>query len=140
MGVAVDFAADEFFGTGQSQCGDLLAQFLAGLVGRLFDFGIGTGLHALRFGNGFVLGGVDDLQATGFGLGDDFIRFDTGFAKDFVDLLFGLGEILLAAVGGGETVGNLGLTLFDRGHDARPTEFHHDPSHREEREALDDER
>ena len=52
---------------------------------------------------------------------------------------FGLGEVLLRVVGGGEAFGDLLLAFLDGRDDVRPAELHHQPRHREEREALNDE-
>jgi hypothetical protein len=72
------------------------------------------------------------------GLLDDLVGLGAGFAQRFGDLLLGHGKILLAAVGGGQAFGDLGLTLFDGRHDVRPAELHHDPGDSEERQTLDD--
>jgi TctA family transporter len=129
--VALKFGAPEYFSlmvfgliaSAVLARGSLLKALGMIVVGLLFGI-VGTDVNSGMSRFTFGMPGLSD------GIG--FVVIAMAF--------FGLGEILLAAVGGGEAVGNLGLTLFDRGHDVRPTEFHHDPSHREEREALDDER
>ncbi len=70
---------------------------------------------------------------------DDLVGLGAGFAQDLVDLFFGLGEILLGAIGGFEAFGDLLLALFDGAHHQRPHELVREPDQDRESEGLPDE-
>ncbi len=136
MGVGVDFALEQLFGTGHGQRGHLLAQIFTGTVGGGVDFSLGQFLLTGGFGDRFVTGSINDLVGTRVGLIDDLVGLGACFLQRFVDLLLRLGQIFLAAVGSSEAFSNLLLALFDRVHQRRPDLGRDDPDQTSEGQRL----
>src|SRR5690606_19665018 len=113
VGVGIDFALEQLFGTDHSQRGYLLAQIFAGAIGGSVDFSLGQIFLTVGLGDGFVLGGFNDLVGTDMSLIDDFVGRATGVLQRLVDLFLRLGQIFLAAIGSGQAFSDLLLALFD---------------------------
>ncbi|MNV71899.1 hypothetical protein D3C71_1649450 [compost metagenome] len=94
---------------------------------------------AVRFGDGFILGGFNDLIGARVGLVDDLVGLAACILQCFVDLFLRLDQILLAAVGSGEAVSDLLLALFDGIHQRRPDLGRDDPDQTGERQCLGNE-
>src|SRR5690606_8898140 len=99
VGGAVDLAAEQLLGASDRKRGHLVPQLFLGAVGGSGNLGLGQRLLARRLGNRLGPGLVDDLVGAGVGLLDDLVGLGAGFAQGLGDLLLGLGQILLAAVG-----------------------------------------
>ena len=123
MGVAVDLAADQLLGAGHGQRGHLPAQVLAGAGRRRLDLGERGRLLAVGLLDRLFLGQVDDLRAARLGLVDDLRRLAARFAQDLVDLLLGLRQVLLAAVGSGNPDSVIDIIMMIADPSASNTEF-----------------
>src|SRR5690606_33508898 len=114
MGAGINLALEDLFSTLDSQCGDVVAQqvagtldFLRGILRRLGDDAgaLGFSLAAsLLDQRGGLLLGLDDA---GVGLG-------FGRSLDQTDARLGLGQIGLALLGGGQAVGDFLAALVHR--------------------------
>src|SRR5690606_5403940 len=118
--VGVDLALQQLLGAAHGQQGDLLAQLLAGTVGRSLDLGLGQRLLAGGLDHGFLAGRVDDLVGARVGLVDDLVGLGAGFLQQLVDLVLRLREVLLAAVGSRQALGDLLLALLEGLQQRRP--------------------
>jgi hypothetical protein len=134
----VDFTAQDLLRAGHGQHGNLLAQGFACAVGFLRDVGLGGRQLTVAFFLGSQLGFLDDLRCTLFSLGNYFSSLGFGITQAVACPLGSQFQLVLAAVGHGQPIGNLLLARFQRVHDRRPHVLHAEPHEENERDGLAD--
>ena len=127
MHLGVDFALQDLLGTGERDRRDFLAQMLARGGDLLLDVGACGGLDLVGLAARDILGFINDFIGALLRLVDDFLRLGLGFVKTLGNLFLRLFQVLLAAFGGGQALGDPRVALFQRSHQRWPYIFHAEP-------------
>ncbi|EOC62967.1 hypothetical protein NM90_2211 [Neisseria meningitidis NM90] len=133
---SIDFAAQNRFGTFDSQHGNLLAQGFACAEQFLLHIGLCLSCNARRLGRSLFFGFFDNFGGTFFGVGNHFGNLITPFCQEFCNLFFSLLEIAFTTLGGSQAFGDFCGTLIQSFCNRRPHEFHGKPYQTEKDDDL----
>jgi hypothetical protein len=136
----VDFAFDDLACARHSECCNLFAQVIASTLHLQIHLLLCRLDDACAFSLRIALGHIDDLIRLRVRLLLDLLCPCARLTHQIFDARFGIGQFLLAAFPGGETIGNLLLSLTDRTGEHRHHYLGDKPKHDQKYDDLPDKR